>query len=99
MNLIDHSMYSFYMRSSSNPLLPPIRIDIPEFMLDSVDDLAAYCYSTAIRNGIPLPIIKADEEVRVTKKFVNEVYSELIPRLENRFGASSLAAGVWGEFE
>lgn len=99
MNLIDYPIYSFYMRSSSNPLAPPIRIDVPEFMLDSVDDLAGYCYSMAVRDGVPLPIVKADEEVRVTKKFVNETYSELIPRLESRFGASSLAATVWGEFQ
>jgi len=97
MDLIDHSIYSFYLRSSSNHLVPPIRIDIPGFMLDRVDDLAGYCCSTAVRDGIPLPIVKADEEVRVTKKFVNEVYSELIPRLERRF-APSLAAGIWGEF-
>jgi len=99
MDRIGHHIFSFYMRSSSNYLSPPIRIDIPEFMLGSVDALASYCYSTAVRDGIPLPIVKADEEVRVTKRFVGEIYSELIPRLENRFGASSLAAREWGSFE
>ncbi len=97
MDLIEHPIYSFYMRPSSNYLVPPIRIDVPEFMLDRVDDLADYCYSTAVRGGIPIPIVKADEEVRVTKRFVNMVYSELFPRLESRFGPS-LAAGIWGEF-
>ena len=96
MDLIDCPIYSFYMRTSSNRLLPPIRIDIPESMLSHVDELAGYCHSTAVRDGIPLPIVKADEEVRVTKKFVNEVYSELIPRLESRFGPS-LAAAIRGE--
>jgi hypothetical protein len=99
MDQIDHPIYSFYLRSSPNCLFPPIRIDIPEFMLDSVDALAGYCYSTAVHEGIPLAIVKADEEVRVTKNFVDEIYSELIPRLENRFGASSLAAREWGRFE
>jgi hypothetical protein len=99
MDLINHTIYSFYTRLSSNHLLPPIRIDIPEFMLDSLDNLTSYCYSTAINKGIPLPIVKADEEVRVTKKFVYEIYSELIPRLEKRFGTSSMAASVWGEFK
>jgi len=98
MDLIDHPIYSFYMRSSSNYLVPPIRIDVPVFMLDRVDDIAGYCYSTAVRDGIPLPVVKADEEVRVTKTFVNEVYSELIPRLESHFGGS-LIAGIWGELE
>jgi hypothetical protein len=96
MDLIDCPIYSFYMRTSSSRLLPPIRIDIPGFMLSQVDELAGYCHSTAVRDGIPLPIVKADEEVRVTKKFVNEVYSELIPRLESRFGPS-LAAAIRGE--
>ncbi|MFQ6064978.1 MAG: DNA double-strand break repair nuclease NurA [Candidatus Bathyarchaeia archaeon] len=96
MDRIDCPIYSFYIRTSQNRLLPPIRIDIPEFMLSHVDELAGYCHSTAVREGIPLPIVKADEEVRVTKKFVNEVYSELIPRLESRFGPS-LAAAIRGE--
>ena len=99
MDQISHPIYSFYLRSSSNYLSPPIRVDVPEFMLDSADAIAGYCYSTAVRDGIPLPIVKADEEVRVTKNFVDEIYSELIPRLENRFGASSLAAREWGCFE
>ena len=96
MELLDNTILSFYIRSSPNPLLPPIRIDVPEFMLDSVDDLAAYCYSKAISNGIPLPVVMADEEVRVTKKFVDEIYSELIPRVATRFGNSSLVAREWG---
>lgn len=98
MDRVEQPIHSFYMRSSPCNLSPPIRIDLPEFMLDSVDDLAGYCYATAVRDGIPLPIVKADEEARVTKVFVDEVYSELIPRLENRFKASSLAAAIWGAF-
>ena len=96
MDLIDCPIYSFYIRTSSDHFLPPIRVDVPEFMLSHVDELASYCRATAVHDGIPLPIVKADEEVRVTKKFVNEVYSELVPRLERRFG-SSLAATIRGE--
>ncbi len=99
MDRVDQPIYSFYMRSSPFLLSPPIRVDLPEFMVDSVDALAGYCYATAVGDGIPLPIVKADEEARVTKVFVDEVYSELIPRLENRFEASSLAAAVWGEYQ
>ncbi len=99
MDLIIPRIYSFYLRSSSNQLVPPIRVDIPEFMLNSVDTLASYCYSTAINDGIPLSLVKADEEVRVTKRFINEIYSELIHRFESHFGTSSPAAGIWGEFE
>lgn len=99
MDRIDHPIFSFYLRSSSSSLSPPIRVDVPKFMLKSVDAIASYCYSTAVHSGIPLPIVKADEEVRVTKSFVDAVYAKLIPRLESRFGASSLAAGIWGAFQ
>jgi hypothetical protein len=99
MDQINCCIYSFYMRSSSNHLVPPIRIDIPEFMLNSVSNLASYCHSTAVNHGIPLPLVKADEEVRITKKFVEEIYWELIPRLEKNLGASSLVARMWGEFK
>jgi len=99
MDRIDYPIFSFYLRSSSSSLSPPIRVDVPKFMLKSVDAIASYCYATAVHEGIPLPIVKADEEVKVTKNFVDAIYAELIPRLENRFGASSMAAGIWGAFQ
>ncbi|MEM2876033.1 MAG: DNA double-strand break repair nuclease NurA, partial [Candidatus Bathyarchaeia archaeon] len=64
MDKILYQIYSFYIRLSSNPLTSPIRVDIPEFMLDRVDEIASYCLHSAVREGIPLPIVKADEEVR-----------------------------------
>jgi hypothetical protein len=97
MDKIAYPIHSFYIRTSSNDLSPPIRIDIPEFMLDWVDELAGYCYATQVREGIPLAIARADEEVRITKRFVSEVYSELVPRITRRFGVPSLAATIWGE--
>ncbi|NIP66596.1 DNA double-strand break repair nuclease NurA, partial [Candidatus Bathyarchaeota archaeon] len=63
MDLLDCPIYSFYMRTCSDRLLPPVRLDVPAFMLNQVDKLAGYCYSTAVREGIPLPIVRADEEV------------------------------------
>ena len=97
MDKIKHHIHSFYIRLSSNPLVSPIRIDLPEFMLDRVDEVASYCLYSAVRDGIPLPIIKADEEVRITKRFVREVYSELVPRMERIFGSASLVGSIWGE--
>jgi len=97
MDRISHPIHSFYMRSSPNGLAPPIRVDVPEYMLGRVDELAGHCYATAVRDGVPLALVRADEEARVTKRFVEGVYSELIPRLESRLGAPSLAAAVWGE--
>ncbi|RJS83361.1 DNA double-strand break repair nuclease NurA [Candidatus Bathyarchaeota archaeon] len=99
MDKIAYPIYSFYIRLSPNPLVSPVRIDIPEFMVDQVDDIAGYCLYSAVCDGIPLPIVKADEEVRITKRFVREVYSELVPRMERIFGSASLAAAIWGEFK
>ena len=97
MEKINHPIYSFYLRASSSRISPPIRIDIPEFMIDWVDDIAGYCYATSVKEGVPLAIIRADEEVRITKRFVSEVYSELIPNITKHFGSPSLAATIWGE--
>ncbi len=99
MERIAYQIHSFYIRLSPNPLVSPVRIDIPEFMVDQVDDIAGYCLYSAVHDGIPLPIVKADEEVRITKRFVREVYSELVPRMERIFGSASLAAAIWGEFK
>jgi len=97
MDKIAFPIHSFYIKTSNSDLTPPIRIDVPEFMLDEVDELSSYCLKSAVLDGIPLPIIKADEEVRITKRFVSQIYSEVVAKANRTFGTASLVASIWGE--
>jgi len=97
MDVIDCPIYSFYARMSPEWNVPPIRIDLPVYSLGYIDDIAGYCYSTSLWQGIPLPIVRADEEVKVSRKFIADVYSEILARVGREGGEFSQLVPYWGE--
>ncbi len=97
MDAIGCPIYSFYGRLSAEWSIPPVRIDVPDFSLGYLDDLADYCYSSSFWGGIPLPIVRADEEVRISKRFMAEVYMDILSRLARTSGEVSYLAPYWGE--
>lgn len=94
---IRHPIYSFYGRFSGDWSIPPLRLDLPDFSLSHLEDVAGYCYSSSFWNGIPFPILKADEEVRISKRFMSEIYAEAVARIGRLTGEVSLLAPFWGE--
>jgi hypothetical protein len=97
MGSLDVPIYSFYGRMTREWSLPPIRIDLPAHSLGCLDDVADYCYATALSNGIPLPIVKADEGVKITRRFMAEVYGEILSMVSRRTGEVRGLAPYWGE--
>ncbi len=97
MGNLDVPVYSFYARMTREWSLPPIRVDLPAHSLGSLDDVADYCYGTSLNNGIPLPIVKADEEVKISRRFMAEVYGEILSRVSRRTGEVRGLAPYWGE--
>lgn len=97
MDAIGHPIYSFYIRLSREWSIPPVRIDLPAYCLGSLDDVADYCYGSSVWRGIPLPIVRADEEVKVSKRFIGEVYRDIVGRVGRTTGEVSHLAPYWGE--
>ena len=97
MDEVNYSIYSFYGRFAWDWSIPPIRIDIPTFCLASLDDIADYCYFSSVWHGIPLPITKADEEVKISRQFIGEIYRDIITQLNSHNGEVSHLAPIWGE--
>jgi hypothetical protein len=97
MDAIDAPIYSSYLRLSKDWNAPPIRLDLPAYCIDEIDTVADYCYATSYGNGLPLPIVKADEEVKVSKRFIADVYSEALSRIGRVNGEISKLAPFWGE--
>lgn len=97
MDAIEFPIYSLYARLSKDWAISPIRIDFPAFSLGYLEEIVEYCYSTSYLQGVPLPVIKADEAVRVSKGFLDEVYLEVISRVGRETGRISYVAPVWGE--
>jgi len=99
MDAMDEPIYSFYARLTGEWSIPPIRVDLPAFCLSEIDDVADYCYSTSLYSGVPLAIVKADEAVKVTRRFIRDVYSEIVTRVGREVGEVSQLAPYWGEGE
>ena len=97
MDAIEAPIYSCYLRISKEWQTPPIRLDMPAFCLDELDRVVSYCYATSYWNGLPLPIVKADEEVKVSKRFIADVYSEALSRIGKVGAEMSQLAPFWGE--
>ncbi len=90
-------IYSFYAKFTPGWEMAPIRVDLPACSLARLDDIADYCYATSIHNGVPLPIIKADEDVRITRRFMAEVYNEALRKISRKSGDMRGLALTWGE--
>lgn len=97
MESIDCPIYSFYGRFSRDWFIPPLRIDLPAYSLSYLNEVADYCYWSGFHNGVPLPIIRADEEVRISKRFMGEIYSEIVSHVGQSTGEISHIAPYWGE--
>jgi hypothetical protein len=97
MDAIGYPIYSFYIRLSSEWSIPPVRIDLPAFCLGHMEEVADYCYGSSIPSGIPMPIVRADEEVKISKKFIGEIYKDIIGRVGRISGNLSHLAPYWGD--
>ena len=97
MDAIGHPVYSFYIRLSREWSIPPVRIDVPVSSLGRLDDVADYCYGASYWEGVPLPIVKADEAVKISKRFIGEVYRDIVGRVGGGRGRVSQLAPYWGE--
>lgn len=97
MDTLEEPVYSFYARLTRDWSIPPVRVDIPAYCLSDLDEVADYCYSTSVWQGIPLAIVKADEEVKVTRRFISDVYAEIVTRVGRECGDVSQLAPYWGE--
>lgn len=97
MDAVEFPLYSTYARLSGDWAVPPIRIDMPAFSLGFADEIVEYCYATSYLRGIPFAILKADEAVRISKKFLDEIYLEVLSKVGRETGRMSYVAPVWGE--
>jgi len=97
MDAVGFPIHSFYGRFSREWSIPPVRIDLPAFSLGYLDEIADYCYWSGFWNGVPLPIVRADEEVHISKRFMGEIYTELVSYVGRRTGEVSHLAPCWGE--
>jgi len=66
--------YTYYRGTITSP---PFRVDFGTLYVD-YRDLLGYLHRVRTREGIPFPVMKADEEARITKKLLREIYYDAL---------------------
>lgn len=56
---------------------PPNRVDLG-YLEDDYREVLLFLYNTRTREGIPYVVIKADEEAKITRKLVKELYEDAL---------------------
>jgi len=84
---MDHQIFGFYIKTSRNPLTPPLRIEFPDYVKDRVDDLASYVLSTSLESldykydGLPQAQCIAHRDGKVTKDAMSAIVQEQIAKM------------------
>ncbi len=84
---MDHQIYGFYIKTSRNPMTPPLRIEFPDYVKDRIDDLASYVLSTSLESldykydGLPQAQCIAHRDGKVTKDAMSAIVQEQIAKM------------------
>jgi len=66
--------FTYFRLTSSTP---PFRVDFAHTARD-YRDVLAYLYRTRTREGVPYPVMKADEDTKITRKLARELYEDIL---------------------
>lgn len=72
-----------FLRTS--PSQPPYRVDFSHNTADLYKEILAYLYKTRTREGIPYPLMKVDEEVKITNRLLRELYEDALHDAINKY--------------
>jgi hypothetical protein len=95
-------VHAFYIKTSKNPLTPPIRVEYPDYLRSREDWIASYVLSTSLTtreaefDGIPKALCLAHRDCRITKRIVKEIYRRVIFNLLNQGLDAKLMSPTWG---
>jgi len=101
-NKLRFDIRAFYIKTSDNPLTPPIRVEYPGYLREREDEIASYVLSTAILSndrefdGLPKAQCIAHRECTITRKVMEEIFKEQLYRTTSQTGIQSLLATTRG---
>jgi hypothetical protein len=95
-------VYGFYIKTSRNPLTPPVRVEYPEHLRGREDWIASYVLSTSLTtreaefDGIPKALCLAHRDCKIARSVVREVYKRVVLNLLSQGFDERLMGLVWG---
>jgi len=95
-------IYGFYIKTSRNPLTPPVRVEYPEYLKGEEDWIASYVLSTALTSieaeydGLPKVQCLAHRDVRIAERVMREIYRRVVIKILDEGLDVSLLGSKWG---
>ena len=91
-----------YLKTISDRRILPFRVDFPSYISDEIaETVLSYFLSTCDPGkGVPAMVMMADEEVKISKRLIRDLYAEVLESLISRFPERSWGSIMarWGEF-
>jgi len=97
-----NEIYGFYIKTSRNPLTPPIRVEYPEYLKGREDWIASYVLTTSLTtyeaefDGLPKSICLTHRDSKITKAIMREIYKRGIIKLLDEGVNVKLLGLIWG---
>ena len=95
-------IYGFYIKTSRNPLTPPVRVEYPEYLRNEENWIASYVLSTALTSveaeydGLPKVQCMAHRDARIAKRVMREIYRRVVIKILDEGIDVSLLGSKWG---
>ena len=91
-----------YLKTISDRRILPFRVDFPSYISDEMaESVLSYILSTCDpMRGVPAMVMMADEEVKLSKRLIRDLYAEALESIISRFPERSWGSVMarWGEF-
>jgi len=91
-----------YLKTIADRRILPFRVDFPSYISDeTAESVLSYILSTCDpMRGVPAMVMMADEEVKLSKRLIRDLYAEALESIISRFPERSWGSVMarWGEF-
>lgn len=97
-----NEIYGFYIRTSRNPLTPPIRVEYPQYLAKKEDWIASYVLTTSLTtyeaefDGLPKAICLVHKDAKITIALMKEIYKRAVTKLLDEGANIKILGSIWG---
>jgi hypothetical protein len=97
-----NEIYGFYIKTSKNPLTPPIRVEYPQYLRGKENWIASYVLTTSLTtyeaefDGLPKIMCLAHKDAKITKAIIKEIYRRGITKILDEGANIKLLGLIWG---
>ncbi len=97
-----NEIYGFYIKTSRNPLTPPIRVEYPQYLAEKEDWIASYVLTTSLTtyeaefDGLPKAICLVHKDAKITRALMKEIYKRAVTKLLDEGVNIKILGSIWG---